>query len=136
MVLFSAGKYVESAKETQEIGVSLILDSILKVFYREHGFSIGFRDALDILRSGQMTHLGITYTLDINEEVNRYARRFESVMDRYLEKLPIRPDVGIMGGGGAVVIRDLVSFGHRLLMVDEPAMANAVGYWYFGSNAK
>ncbi len=136
MVLFSAGKYVENARESLEMGVSLILDSIIKTFYREHRFSIGFRDALDILRSGQIRRLGITYILDINEEVNRYARRFETIMDRYLEKLPTRPDVGVMGGGGAVVIHHLVDLKHRLPMVNEPAMANAVGYWLYGSDGK
>jgi hypothetical protein len=136
MVLFSAGKYVENARESREIGISLILDGIAKAFYRQHRLSIGLRDTLDILRSGQVTQLGIPYTLDVAEEVNRYARRFESVVDRYLEKLPIRPDVGIMGGGGAVVIDHLVDLRHRLLMVNEPAMANAVGYWLYGSEGK
>jgi hypothetical protein len=65
MVLFSKGKYVESARESQEIGISLIQDSIVKAFYREHRLSIGFRDALEILRNRQMTHVGTTYSLDI-----------------------------------------------------------------------
>lgn len=133
MVLFSVGKYVENAKETQEMGVSLILDGIIKAFYRQYRLQVGFRDALDILRNGQVTHLGIPYALDINEEVNRYARRFESVMNRYLEKLPIRPDVAIMGGGGAVVMHHLVDLKDRMIIVNEPAMANAAGYWLYGS---
>lgn len=136
MTLFVEGKYVESATESQEIGVSLILDSIAKAFYRENRFSIGFKAALDILRDGQITYLGTTYAIDVREEIMRYTQRINSIMDRYLEKLPVQPDVGIMGGGGAVVIKDLVTFKHRLLMVSEPAMANAVGYWYFGSNAR
>lgn len=136
MTFFAEGRYVESATESQELGVSLILDSIAKAFYREHRFSIGFKATLDILRDGQITYLGTPCAVDVREEVIRYTQRISSVMDRYLEKLPVQPDVGIMGGGGAVVIRDLVSFRHRLLMVSEPAMANAVGYWYFGSNAR
>ena len=136
MTFFAEGKYVESATESQELGVSLILDSIVKAFYRENRFSIGFKAALDILRDGQITYLGTTYAVDVREEVIRYTQGISSVMDRYLEKLPVQPDVGIMGGGGAAVIRDLVSLRHRLLMVSEPAMANAVGYWHFGSNAR
>jgi hypothetical protein len=136
MVLFSSGKYVENARESREIGVSLILDGIAKAFYRQHRLQIGFRDALDILHNGRVTQLGIPYTIDITEEVNRYARRFESVVDRYLEKLPIRPDVGIMGGGGAVVVDHFVDLRHHLLIVNEPAMANAVGYWLYGTDGK
>jgi hypothetical protein len=136
MVLFSAGKYVESARESREIGVWLVLDGIVKAFYREHGLQIGLRNALDILRTGQMTHLGVTYTLDASEEVNRYTWRFESVVNRYLEKLPIRPDVGVMGGGGAMVLDHLVELRHHLLMVSEPAMANAVGYWLYGNDER
>jgi hypothetical protein len=74
--------------------------------------------------------------LDITEEINRYARRLESVIDRYLEKLPVRPDVGVLGGGGAVVVDHLINLTHRLLMVNEPALANAVGYWLYGSDGR
>ncbi len=133
MTFFVQGKYVESATESKEIGVSLILDSIAKAFYRENRFSISFKAALDILRDGQTTYLGTTYAMDVREEAIGYTQRISSVLDRYLEKLPVQPDIGIMGGGGAVVIKDLINFKHRLLMVSEPAMANAVVYWYFGN---
>jgi actin-like ATPase involved in cell morphogenesis len=137
MTFFCEGKYVESATESQEIGVSLILDSISKAFYREHRFSIGFKGALDILLERQITHLGTRYAVDArDEEIARYTQRIDSVLDRYLEKLPVPPDVGILGGGGALVIRDIASFKHRLLLVSEPAMANAVGYYYFGNSVK
>ncbi len=133
---FCQGKYVESATESQELGISLILDSIMKAFYREHRFSVGFKGALDILLQGHITHLGIRYAVDIRDEIARYVQRIDSVLDRYLEKLPVPPDVGLLGGGGALVIRDLANFKHRLLLVAEPAMANAVGYYYFGSSAR
>ena len=136
MTLFCDGKYVESATESQEFGISLILDSIIKGFYREHRFSIGFKDALDILREGHITHLGARFALDIRDEIARYIQRINSVLDRYLEKLPVMPDIGILGGGGALVLKDIANFKHRLLLVSEPVMANAVGYYYFGSNVR
>ena len=120
MVLFAEGKYVESATESQEIGVSFVLDSIVKAFYREHRLSIGFRAALDILRDRQIVHLGTLYKIDIQEEMDAYVRRVRSVIDRYLEKLPVHVDLGIIGGGGAVM-KDL-SGGHRLLLVSEPGL--------------
>ena len=134
MVLFAEGKYVESATESQEIGVSFVLDSIVKAFYREHRLSIGFRAALDILRDRQIIHLGTVYKVDVQEEVDAYVERVRSVIDRYLEKLPVHVDLGLIGGGGAVM-RDL-SGRHRLLLVSEPAFANAIGYWFYGSKAK
>ena len=45
-------------------------------------------------------------------------QRIDSVMDHYLEKLPAHPDLGIIGGGGAV-IKDFAG-GHGLLIVSEP----------------
>ena len=136
MTFFCNGKYVESATESQELGISLILDSTIKAFYREHRFSIGFKGALDILREGQITHLGMRYALDIRDEIARYIQRINSVLDRYLEKLPVTPDIGILGGGGALVLKDMANFRHRLLLISEPAMANAVGYYHFGSSVR
>jgi hypothetical protein len=134
MVLFAEGKYVESATESQEIGVSFVLDSISKAFYREHRLSIRFREALDILRDRQIVHLGNVYKVDAQAEVDAYMERVRSVIDRYLEKLPVHVDLGLIGGGGAAM-RDL-SGTHRLLLVSEPAFANAIGYWFYGSKAK
>ena len=37
MVFFAEGKYVESATESQEIGMSLVLDSIINAFYGNTG---------------------------------------------------------------------------------------------------
>jgi hypothetical protein len=136
MTFFCNGKYVESATESQELGTSLILDSIMKAFYREHRFSIGSKGALDILREGHITHLGTRYPLDTRDEIARYTQRIDSVLDRYLEKLPVTPDIGILGGGGALVLKDMANFRHRLLLISEPAMANAVGYYHFGSSVR
>ena len=91
MVYFAEGKYVESATESQEIGVSLMLDSIMKAFYRKHRLSIGFWAALEILRDRQIIHLGNLYKMDVQEEIDAYMKRIRSVMDRYLEKLPLPP---------------------------------------------
>ncbi len=134
MVFFAEGKYVESATESQEIGVSRVLHNIMKAFYREHRLPIESEAACDILRGRQITYLGDAYAVDVQEEIDAYTKLIRSVIGRYLEKLPRHPDLGIIGGGGAV-IKDLTGK-HRLLVVSEPAMANAVGYWFYGSNGK
>ena len=72
--------------------------------------------------------------MDVREEINAYVNQIRSVMDHYLEKLPAHPDLGIIGGGGAM-IKDFAGR-HGLLIVSEPVMANAIGYCHYGSSAK
>ncbi len=131
MVFFAGGKYVESAYQSREIGVSIVLDSIMNAFYRQHRRPIGFRAALAILQGTQVAYLGDTCEIDVQEEIDAYAKRIRSVMDHYFEKLPAHPDMGIIGGGGAV-IKDLAN-GRNLLVVNDPVMANAIGYCRYGS---
>ena len=81
-----------------------------------------------------MTYLGETYKMDVREEIDAYTKQACSVIDHYLEKLPLRPDLGIIGGGGAI-IKDLAGR-HNLLVVNEPVMANAIGYYCYGSDER
>lgn len=134
MVFFAQGRYVESATESQEIGLSFVLHSIIKAFYREYRLPIHTEAAFDILQGRQVTYLGDVYELDVREEIDAYTKSISSVVNRYLEKLPRHPDLGIIGGGGAA-IKDLLT-SRNLLVVSEPAMANAIGYWYYGRNAQ
>ena len=134
MVFFIQGKYVESATETHKIGLSRVLDGIANSFLREYDLSIGFEAALALLQGREIVHLGTPYKIDVREEIDAYVKLVRSVISRYLEKLPLQPDLGIIGGGGAV-IKDLGGR-HNLLVVNEPAMANAMGYWYYGVNVR
>ncbi len=134
MVFFVDGKYVESATQTQDIGISVVLDGIMNAFLREYRRRIDFKAALAILRGGQVTYLGETYKMDVREEIDAYTKQACSVIDHYLEKLPLRPDLGIIGGGGAI-IKDLAGR-HNLLVVNEPVMANAIGYYCYGSDER
>jgi actin-related protein len=134
MVFFVGGKYVESATQTHDIGMSAVLDNIKNVFLRQYKHRIDFKAALTILQSGQVTCLGETYKMDVREEIDAYTQQVYSVIDHYLEDLPLRPDLAIIGGGGAIM-KDLAGR-HNLLVVNEPAMANAIGYYHYGSDLK
>ncbi|OPY60806.1 MAG: hypothetical protein A4E57_04359 [Syntrophorhabdaceae bacterium PtaU1.Bin034] len=134
MVFFVGGKYVESATRTHDIGVSVVLDNIRNAFLREYRRRIDFKAALAVLQGRQITCLGETYTMDVREEVEAYTKQVCSVIDHYLEDLPLRPDVAIIGGGG-VIMRGLAGR-HNLLVVNEPVMANAIGYYYYGIDLK
>jgi hypothetical protein len=43
-----------------------------------------------------------------------------------------KPDIGLVGGGGVYILRNLLKLKKRLAVVDGPASANAVGYWHYG----
>ncbi len=132
LTLFSHGKYVETATESREIGISGILDTIIKRFYREHQDAIGYKEALDILATGSTTYLCRQWSVDAEDEVSKYSQQINSLINRYLKRLSVKPDLGIIAGGGAEVIQRFIKSDYRLLSVREPAMANAEGYWHYG----
>lgn len=134
MVFFVGGKYVESATQTHNAGISTVLDNIKATFLREYRRRIDFKAALAILLDGQVTFLSETYKIDVQEELDAYTKQVCSIMDHYLEDLPLRPDFAIIGGGGAIM-RDLAGR-HNLLVVNDPIMANAIGYCHYGSITK
>ena len=134
MVFFSGGTYVESAYQSREIGMSVVLGSIINAFYQEHRRPIGLRAALAILQGAQVSYLGDACEMDVREEIDAYGKRIRSVMDHYLEKLPAHPDIGIIGGGGAA-IKDIAT-GHNLIVAADPVMANAIGYCHYGSRPR
>ena len=87
--------------------------------YREHRLSHRLQGRHRHPPGGrQVAYLGDVCEMDVQEEIDAYAKRIRSVMDHYLEKLPAHPDIGIIGGGGAV-IQNLAS-GHNLIVVDNP----------------
>ena len=63
----------------------------------------------------QIAYLGDPCEMDVQEEIDAYMKRIRSVMDHYLEKLPAHPDMGIIGGGGAMIQN--FAGGHGLLVV-------------------
>jgi hypothetical protein len=132
MALFSHGKYVETATESNEIGLSKVLDDIIKRFYREHNDTITCKEALALFTTGSVHYLGRQWSLEVEEEVANYADRINALINRYLKGLSLKPDTGIVGGGGAEIMRRFIRSDYQLLMVTEPVLANAVGYWLYG----
>ena len=56
-----------------------------------------------------------------------------AAIDRFIESLPVTPDVAIVGGGPAEIIKKHIATVHNITAVADPMMANAVGYWYYGT---
>lgn len=136
MVYLSKGKYTESATESRPLGISVVLDSIIKAFYNRHSFAINYSAARKLLANGVITIQETDYYLDnIQEVVSPYIQQLVTIIDNFFEKLP-GVDIAIAGGGGILVIQGNMGgnkFKRKLRVVAQPEMANAIGYLLYGN---
>lgn len=131
---FSGGKYVESAAESEEMGMSKLLDNICDRFYQVNNrMRIGHREALLLLQQNEFTSMGKTYSLPQKAAlVQSYGGHLGDMIDEHLRKLSLRPDIGIIGGGGGRLLRDVLQAEYAFRLIEDPELANAIGYWIFG----
>lgn len=133
MVYFSKGKYIESATESCPLGISVVLDSIIKGFYKRHGFTIQYSAARKLLANGFIKIQEADYYLDnIQDITSPYAQQLTTIIDKFFEKLP-GVDIGIAGGGGVIVLQGIIKLKRKLRIVNQPEMANAIGYLLYGN---
>lgn len=132
MLFFSGGKYIEGATRSSQIGISLILDDICRAFYRKYRLSIQHKEAYRLVTQGSITILEEPYTIaDTSDIVLPYASQIISIINGFFENLHNRPEIGIVGGGGVTSLRGFVKLKYKLHIVNDPIMANAMGYWYY-----
>jgi hypothetical protein len=132
MLFFSGGEYIEGATRSSQIGISLILDDVCRAFYRKYRLSIQHKEAYRLVTQGNITILEEPYAIDdINDIVLPYASQIISIIDGFFENLPNKPQIGIVGGGGVTSLRGFVRLKYKLHIVNDPIMANAMGYWYY-----
>jgi len=132
MLFFSGGKYIEGATRSSQIGISLILDDVCRAFYRKYRLSIQHKEAYSLVTQGNITILEESYTIDdISDIVLPYASQIVSIIHGFFENLPNRPEIGIIGGGGVTSLRGFVKLKYKLQVVNDPVMANAIGYWHY-----
>jgi hypothetical protein len=81
----------------------------------------------------EINHLNKGYPFDIKKCLAGYAMQVSAAIDRFIESLPVTPDVAIVGGGPAEIIKKHIATVHNITAVADPMMANAVGYWYYGT---
>lgn len=133
MVYFSKSKYIESATESRSLGVAIVLDSIIKEFYRQHKFNIHYADARKLLANNVATIQETDYSMEnIKDIVSPYVQQVATIIDNFFEKLP-GVDLGIAGGGGVLALKNDIKLKRKLRVVSQPEMANAIGYLLFGS---
>lgn len=131
MISIADEKYVERAKMTKNLGVSCVLDDIIANFASTYRLEITHREALKILKDGKLSHIGNDYPIDPREELHAYATQLTSVIENYLENT-LSVDRIILGGGGSIIVKDLITLRHSMIAVEKPEYANAMGYWWFG----
>lgn len=133
--LFSKNKYIESVTGSEQLGISVAIDEIRSEFYKRYHFQIKPMAARTALIKGndEINHLNKSYPFDIKKCLAGYAMQVSAAIDRFIESLPVTPDVAIVGGGPAEIIKKHIATVHNITAVADPMMANAVGYWYYGT---
>lgn len=134
--LFTENRYIESATGSEKLGISIAIDEVKKEFYKHYHFQITPRDARSALISGknEIIHLGKSYPFHIKKCIEAYAAQVSAATIKFIETAPITPDIAIVGGGPAELIKDTISEVHNINVVEDAMMANAIGYWYYGIN--
>lgn len=127
-IFMNEGAYIEKWKETRDLGVSRELDAIIQLERSSpKGKHLGYADIVarmtrdyGLVTSGTKDHIP-----GACEQLRAYTRTVISTIEAYLDLT--HADVCLIGGGGA---RFLIPDDHYSFMViDNPEMANAVGYW-------
>lgn len=73
---------------------------------------------------------GRNYLSAINGIFEVYTDRImDTVLLPYLETLNSKPDWCLLGGGGAIPFKAFPEFDKNIVVVDEPLLAEAKGYW-------
>jgi hypothetical protein len=109
----------------------VLLDAIAKAFCSKYGLFITRKRAMDFIANRHVFWLGETYEIDnIESIIRKYVADVAAAINNYMEGR--KPDIGLAGGGGVYILRNLLKLKKRLAVVDGPASANAVGYWHYG----
>ncbi len=128
MIFMDRGTYIEKWKDTKDLGVSRELDAIIQLERSSlKGKHLGYGDIVarmvrdkSLITPGNKGHIEGAL-----EQLKAYTRNVTSAIEAYLDLT--HANTCIIGGGGArflVPDRDL-----DFLVLTDPEMANAIGYW-------
>lgn len=137
MVYFHGGKYVEGVTQSTPLGVSLILDNIKREFARKYHFAISQEQAYHLLVRGNIIVCEEPYALDnLHDLVSNHCAELSGLINNFLDNLPQKPQVGLVGGGGVLVLNGNLKVKYKLKVVNNPAQANSIGYWQYARRVK
>jgi len=126
--LFSKNRYIESVTGSEQLGISVAIDEIRNEFYKRYHFQIKQMTARKALIEGkdEIVYLGKSYPFDIKKCLAGYAMQVSANIDRFIESLPVTPDIAIVGGGPADILKSHIATVHNITPVTNPIMANAI----------
>lgn len=137
MVFFAGGKYIEDATNSIPMGVSMLMDDICSVFKRQHKYSINHQTAGKLLANGEITILQDIYRLEQMPSIlQAYTDKVSSLINKFFESLPGKPDIGLAGGGGVLVLKGNMNLRYKFYVIPDPVAANARGYYHYGMRRK
>ena len=131
LIAIYKGAYLNDHAQSYPLGVSVLLDAIAKAFCSKYGFFITRKRAMHFIANRHVDWLGETYEIDnIESIIRKYVADVAAAINNYMEGR--KPDIGLAGGGGVYILRNLLKLKNKLAVVDGPESANAVGYWRYG----
>ena len=133
LCFFSNGEYVENSI-SEHLGISYLLDRIARAVYQQNQDKITHEEALSLINRSMHNAPDQTIVYDPKREILKYCQETMSTVGTYITKLARRPEVRLIGGGGAPLLAKMLSQKDDIVVVcgQTPEYANAEGYWYYG----
>jgi hypothetical protein len=135
VVFYEDRRYITGAGRSYPLGISTLLKDIKAHFAKVHGtFLDNDENVLSLIREGSYTHFGRTYHLDVNPIVEEYINeKVNKLVYNWVTSDLRRKSVSkvLIGGGGVSCIGQFMK-NDAVVIVDEPQMSNARGYYHFG----
>ena len=136
LVLYEDRRYITGAGKSFQLGISTLLKSIKAQFTKTHStFLDNDESVLSLIREGRCTPFpGREYRLDVSPIVEEYINeQVNKVVYNWVTTDLRRKSVNkvIIGGGGASCIGQFMK-NDAVVIVDDPQMSNARGYYHFG----
>ncbi len=128
------GKYDADAQKSEPLGISVLLDRVRTKFSQEHGEFISEDKALALVREGKVLMFEQEYTLKaLDELMESYSRRLNAHIEQFLEGTNEKAvDFGLVAGGGILLMTKYLKVRKKVLVMADPEIANAKGYWCYG----
>jgi len=124
------GEYIDSMSGSVESGVYTAQESIAEAIERNHRQKPRYSVIETVLRTGRLTGGGktISYAAEVLEALEPLKTATLALMSqKWANGLEVDA-IYLSGGGAALVINDVIANYPQTVLVDNPQLANAIGY--------
>jgi len=130
--LYNRGRYIVEAARSYPFGVNVLIEKVKNEYSRVYRSFISDEIAERLIRSGKFVHMGVKYTLDVGklrkDFIKSYVMRAISEFAATVKELGSEVNHLLLGGGGVHCLGEVSG----AKVVEDPQMANAVGFCEFG----